>query len=260
MLLRPCVEEHIAWAGIEAQRAAVGKQQAEIGESAEIEHRDIPPGTGEHCAVEGGNQRRSLAACRHVSAAKIGHHRDACALGQPRRGVDLQGIAAVGPMAHGLAVGADGADCGIRLRTGVQQFGDHLGIDRGQRLRGCRAAVQFVVAHAVERQQFGAQGCGKSVRGVGQHPLRHCLRRVGRGKLHQHAVHPVERGAAHQTDRRQNHRNQAPAAPYPRTSSLCRTDTSYNATTRTPAAACPDRVPPFCCKYRKTRMIRVADR
>src|SRR5262249_55312747 len=71
--------------------------------------------------------------------------------------------------------------------------------------------------------------------------------------LDQSDVDPVERGAAHQTDRRQHHGVRLACRAYPGTPSLCQTDTSYNATTRASAAVCLSVVPQFAANTVKQK-------
>jgi len=193
--LRPVVEQHVARAGVETQRAAVGAQQAEVGEAAKVEHGHIGVGHGEHRAVKRRHQRRALAAGGHVAAAEVGDHGNAAALGEQRRRPQLHGIAQIGAVTHRLPMRADRGHVRSAQPAALQQFGHDVGVERGEPLRGNGAAVQFVGAGGVERQQFVAQGRRQGAGGV-RHHLRAALRR----QVQHHPVHAVERRARHQAD------------------------------------------------------------
>ena len=85
----------------------------EVGDAAEVEHRDGATRRCEHGAMEGRHQRRALAAGRDVAAAEVGDDVDAGQLGEQRRRVELHRVAGAvelaRPMPHRLAVAADRA-------------------------------------------------------------------------------------------------------------------------------------------------------
>jgi hypothetical protein len=60
--------------------------------------------------MEGGRERRALAARRDVAAPEVGDDRDTGELGEQRRVSDLRGEAQIGPVANRLAVAADRPD------------------------------------------------------------------------------------------------------------------------------------------------------
>jgi len=109
-------------------------------------------------SVEGRHQRGALATGCHIPAAKVGHHGNACALGQQGRVVQLQGVARaiefLGAMAHGLPMGADGPHGAGGGGTVLQQVVHNTGIGQCQRIAREGRAVQFVGAGAVEGEQF----------------------------------------------------------------------------------------------------------
>ena len=74
----------------------------------------VATGAAEERAVERRHQRRALAAGGDVAAAEVGDTSMPRELGQQGRRVQLQGVAGAvelaRPMAHGLAVAADGRD------------------------------------------------------------------------------------------------------------------------------------------------------
>ena len=124
------------------------------------------------------------------------------------RGVaDLHGQPALGPVQHGLAVKADDIDV-LKGNTMLSDEGGHgFGMGRGDDAFGLpQAARPGIALRQVDRliqrltQQF-ALGFGigpVSGRPEGGHPAA-----VG---FDQGDVHPVERGATHQTNCRQHHR------------------------------------------------------
>ena len=144
------------------------------------------------------HQGRALPACGDIAAAKVGHHGNACEFGQQGRAVELQGVARaikhLRPVAHGLAMGANGSDSAALATAGLQQLAHHLGVMAHQRIGGQCGAVQFVAAlGAVQSQQFAAQRGIKTAAGVLQH-LR-ALREID-----QHAIHTIKRSAGHQAN------------------------------------------------------------
>ena len=58
------------------------------------------------------HERRTLSTCRDVAAAEISNHRDACALRDARRIVELQRPSLVRTVAQRLPVDAGGGDVG----------------------------------------------------------------------------------------------------------------------------------------------------
>ena len=198
MQLAPVVHQRIAGPAIKPQHAAVRAQHAEVGDAANVQHEYRLTRSPEDTLVKGGHQRRALAARCHVAAAQIGHHGDTGSFGQQGGAEQLQGVARavefLGAVAHGLPVGAEGADGAGRQAAALQQRLHHLGIGARQRVACKGRAVQFVVAGGVESQQLGAQGGRKGGAGVVADP------HARAGEVGQHAVDAVERGARHQAD------------------------------------------------------------
>ncbi|MNT61025.1 hypothetical protein D3C72_1986400 [compost metagenome] len=83
-------------------------------------------------------------------------------------------------------MGANGGYVRDLQATALQQGVHHIGVAACQGVGGQSGAVQFVVACAVERQQFGAQCCRKRSAGELQH-LQLPLRELG-----QHAICTIE--------------------------------------------------------------------
>ena len=127
-VLRPSVHQHIARAGVEAERLTVGRKHADIGNAADVQHGNGFFGLREHSLVERWHQRRTLPAGGQIAAAEIAHRENARFLCQQRQVGQLDAVSVFGGVAHGLAVAADGADaCRLHLRF-TQQFLHHFGI------------------------------------------------------------------------------------------------------------------------------------
>jgi hypothetical protein len=114
VLLAPGVHQHVGRPGVEALDPAIGMQQRDIGNAAEVEHRTGLPRLREAGGVEGRHQRCALPAGGDVAAAEIAHHVDAGQFGQPCAVEELQRVAraVVQPrlVAHRLTVGTQGRD------------------------------------------------------------------------------------------------------------------------------------------------------
>ena len=70
-MLHPCIHQHIAGAGIEAERRTVGWEDADIGNAANVEY-----GAGfirilKQRFVKSGDEGRTLAVAGKVAAAKV---------------------------------------------------------------------------------------------------------------------------------------------------------------------------------------------
>ena len=127
-MLRPSVHQHIARASIEAERRTVGRQHADIGNAADVQHGNGFFGLREHGLMERRHQRRTLPARGQIAAAEIAHRENARFLCQQRQVGQLDAVSVFWGVAHGLAVAADGADvCRLHLRF-AQQFLHHFGI------------------------------------------------------------------------------------------------------------------------------------
>ena len=81
-MLHPCIHQHIAGAGIEAERRAVGRKNADIGNAANVEY-----GAGFICIlkqrfVKSGDEGRTLTVAGKVAAAEVADRENAGQLGQ----------------------------------------------------------------------------------------------------------------------------------------------------------------------------------
>ena len=202
----PEVHQHIARSAVEACRRTVSAQNGQVAEATDVQHAQRFARPAEQGAMKRRHQRRALPTGGHIAAAKVGHHGDTGQLGQQRGAVELLRVADAVEFAravpHRLAVGTDGAHRFTRCVTRRQERLDHLRAKRGQRIGSQRRAVQFVVARCVEREQFLCEWRGERPMYMRQHAQR---RRAIGAEVGQHTVHPVERGAGHQTDVERRH-------------------------------------------------------
>ena len=154
MALAPMVHQCIAGAAVKTLHLALRAEHAEVGHAAQVEHRRGLSRAGKHALVEGGHQGCALAPSSHVAAAQVGHHGDAAEFGQQRRAVELEGVASavelLRPVAHGLAMGADGPHGRSGHAAVLQQSMDHPGIGACQCIARQGCAVQLVGARGVE--------------------------------------------------------------------------------------------------------------
>ncbi len=106
----PGVEQAVAGTGVEADHAAIGRQQGHVGHAANVDDCARLAARAERGGVEGRHQRRALAAGRHVAAAKVGDDIDSQALGNDVGIANLQGERGISPgaMQDRLSMTADG--------------------------------------------------------------------------------------------------------------------------------------------------------
>ena len=154
--LYPAVHQAVAGAGVVAGTGG-GADVADVGDAANVHQRG--GAVAKQTALEQRCQRRALPARGEVAAAEIGDGINACAFGNQRRILQLDGIgrAVVGIVAQCLPVRADGGDIAHR-KPGFFQQGDNGFSARRSVLPGSdRSAVQFIVARLAQRLQRGAQ-------------------------------------------------------------------------------------------------------
>ena len=196
--LAPMVHQGIGRTAVETQRLAIRTQQRQIGDAAQVEHRDGFPRHRKARRVEGRDQWRTLPARGHVAAAQVADHVDAGQLGEQRPVQQLAGVAGAVEFARAvpdrLPVGADGLHfLGVCTRRTEQGLHD-VGVAAGDRIGGQRHPVGLVGAGLVQGQEFAARGRVESPVGMRAQDV------AGRQSLDQHAVDPVKRGPGHQTD------------------------------------------------------------
>ena len=102
----PRIHQGVRGAGVEATHVAVRRQQREVGDAAEVEHGAVFARVVQHRSVEGGHERRALAAGRDIAAAEVGDGVDAGAFGDDVAVAELpgEGMPRRGAMAHRLAM------------------------------------------------------------------------------------------------------------------------------------------------------------
>ena len=190
----PAIHQHIAGTGVEPADLAIGMQDADIADAADIHHHPRLPRSSELRVMKGRHQRRPLATGGHVAVAKIGDHVDAAQLGQQRRVQALARVAKFGAMSDRLAMRSN------RLqRSGFwqqwQQLRHACGVAGGNLVGGERFARDFVGARRLQRHQVGAQRGAEREERSAEGADRAII-----GELGQHAIDPVQAGAGHQAD------------------------------------------------------------
>ena len=196
--LAPAIEQRIGRTGVETAQAAVAGQQAQVGDTAQVEHRPVLAAAAEHRQVEGRHQRRTVPAGGHVAAAEVGHRGDAGQFGDAVGITDLpgEGGAGGGTMADGLPVRADRPHLRTRDAGPFQQAiggGGEGDADLGVQL-----------PERVQRRRFGAlsqryqrvAGPDLPVEGMPVHEPAAAFHR----ELHQCGVDAVGAGAGHQAE------------------------------------------------------------
>ena len=126
----PGVHQRVAGTAVEAERRTVPRQDGQVADAADVEHRHRLARAREHGAVKRRHQRRALSTGGHVAGTEVGDDVDAAELGEQGRVVQLQRVAGAieftRSVAHRLAVGADGAYLRRRHLRVCQQLGDDL--------------------------------------------------------------------------------------------------------------------------------------
>ena len=199
----PGVHQHIAGAGIETPglggrrvfRLLCRRQHADIGDAADIEHHAGGSFVGKQRLMEGGHQRRALAAGGQVAAAEVADGKNAAQFGQQRQIGELDAVAVLRGVAHGLAVAADGGDVLRFEPLRGEQLGDGLGVQAAEFLRQQAAAVDFVVAAVLQFEQALLERVGIIDGAVRQRALP-----AAAVHAHQHGIDAVHAGAGHQSD------------------------------------------------------------
>ena len=80
--LAPMIEQGVAWPTIKTQHIAIGMQHTEVGNATHIQHAHCAVGLAKNALVKHGHKRCALTTSRHIAAAEIGDHIDACEFGQ----------------------------------------------------------------------------------------------------------------------------------------------------------------------------------
>ncbi len=196
VLLTPLIHQTIAGTGVETDDLAVGGQQGNVGDAADVGDHAVFT-VAEYGLVKGGDQWRTLAADGHVGATEIGDHIDARVLGQPGGIADLQGEGriATGAMTNGLAVTADGAYIGgLHVRLGQKLF-DPGGVEFGQQQVGATEAFDFAIPRCTQLGQFQCQGSGHVQAQAGKGDRLGWIAEIG-----EDGIETVQAGAGHEAD------------------------------------------------------------
>ena len=203
----PVIEEGIRGPAVEADRVTLAVEERQVGDAAEVEHRDRRGWASEHRAVEGRHEWRTLAAGGDVATAEVGDDIDAGQLGEQRWRVQLNGVAETVELARtvpdGLAVATDRGDIRARDRGVPEQSIDQRRVFAHQGIGRERAAMDLVVAAPVQRQQLvsqrGREIALRMTEHVGQDRPVDVLEGGDDG------VHAVERSPGHQSDEHGSH-------------------------------------------------------
>jgi len=138
MAFAPGVHQCVGRAGVETAHGdpvAAARQQGEVADAAEVQHRALLARGTQQGGMEGRHQRCTMAAGGHVAAAEVGHRVDAAAFGDHVAVTDLPGEGRLGvrTMADGLAVRTDRADVtGGNTGLAEQAQGRFGEVDAGQ--------------------------------------------------------------------------------------------------------------------------------
>ena len=62
-VLCPCVQQHIACAGVKADGWLLGSKHADVGDAADVEHNAGFVGVGKQGLMKGGDERCALPTC-----------------------------------------------------------------------------------------------------------------------------------------------------------------------------------------------------
>ncbi|VVN41824.1 hypothetical protein PS634_05463 [Pseudomonas fluorescens] len=168
--LNPGIEQDIARAAIETRHRAIGLDQTQVAEPADVEYCAVFLVVIEQRFVEGRDQGCALASCCDVTTAEVTDDRDFGQLGQQRRVADLDAETACRLVADSLTVAADCSDLAGDHVLFFQQLQNTLGNQMAPLLLGNCRARQLIRATGAETQQFRMQvfrhgnvvGCQKS--------------------------------------------------------------------------------------------------
>src|SRR5206468_6199748 len=100
----PGIEQRVARSGVEATHRPERRQVGEIGDAAQIDDDTMPIVLPEQRSVQRGHQRSPLPSGSYIATAKVGDHRDAGCLREPRGVGKLCRITELGTVPNRLAV------------------------------------------------------------------------------------------------------------------------------------------------------------
>src|SRR5256886_13933829 len=154
-LTRPGVEQNVAGSRVEAFHWPLAGKIGQTGYSAEIDDDAVAARVSENSRVKRRYQRCILPTRSDVAAPEIGDHRNARALGKPRRIAELQAVPGPRPMTHCLPVTTDG---GYGLRVDAVLLEEAIGPPSVQfrEINPCkRCTMQLVAGCLVQGVQVG---------------------------------------------------------------------------------------------------------
>ncbi len=207
----PGVHQRVRRAGVETAHRAMRRQQREVGDAAEVEHRAVLARRRQQGRVQRRQQRRAVAAGGDVAAAEIGDGGDPGAFGDEVAVAELQGErespvvrGAVRAVAHGLAVRTERADSRSRDVRFAQQGERRVGEAFGHaRVEGAEFVQRRELAALPEFDQPRAQ---RLVPGVGAPAHEFAARmRIVAVEAHQRDVDAVGAGAGNQAEEEGRH-------------------------------------------------------
>ena len=189
-------------AGVAGDRIVRAIDEGDVGDAAEIEHRDrARPMTAGKRPVIDRHQRRALPARRHVRGAEVINHRNVDLARQRRAVADLDGQPLPRSVQDGLAVKADDVDGAAVDPVGVEERVDGGRVQRGDHGSASSDHGRPLPARAQRRRLHGApqHATSASDRNAARSARTAAPLAVG---LDQGDIDAVHRGAAHQPDRR----------------------------------------------------------
>ena len=214
------VEQRVAGPGIAGDQGIGAIDVGDIGDAADINHYHRAfalKRLGERAVIDG-YEGCALPAGSDIGGAEIMHDRDMDGLGECSCIADLHGHLLRRPMQHGLAVKADDIDVLAREAVLRGKGGHRFGMrDRHRVLGLAQDARPRIALRQVNRFRQGLAQQPTLVLGVG--PIAGWPKRLHAPAIgfDQGDIDPVERGAAHQTDCRQDQCHGASARrPCPR--------------------------------------------
>ena len=145
VLQTPGIHQRVARATVKTQHITGCWQNAQVGNTANIQYQRGLPGLAKNVLVKRRHEGSALATCGHVAAAKVCHHIHACAFGQQSRVVELQGVARCRLMPNGLAVSAYGLNVFGGQASVMPQCIDDFSVHLRQLIGSLRCTVQFVM-------------------------------------------------------------------------------------------------------------------
>jgi hypothetical protein len=155
MLLAPMVHQGVAGSAVKTKHGGIkaSRQNAQIGNPANIQHRALAARLGKYLLMKGWYQGRTLAAGCDIATTQVGDHIDTGQLSQQGGVIELQGIgvgitgdpwSGTRSVSHRLAMGTNGphiSGCNANTSGLGQQIVDDLRVKHGNLIARQRGAV-----------------------------------------------------------------------------------------------------------------------